>query len=287
MKDPFVEQFVKKPIRRMPWMNRGYFARVYCIQRLIDNFLHSSKLKDTPTQVVNIGAGYDTSFFVRKQSEQALPTRWFEVDFPDVLEHKQSVIEKNPSMYSLISETDDYVMCPCDLRDPTTCEQLLRSAGFRSDIPTLWISECVLIYLKEDALISLVAMMLSMSQGPAFAICYQPFCDQSNFGRTMKENLERRGAPLYSLSLFPSIAAVEEWWKSQKWHTCTAHSMLHLYQQWMIADERTRIQRLEFMDEVEEWELIMNHYQISAASIRAEEWGDLWQGPPSPLPWTD
>ena len=67
MKDPFVHHFVRKPTKRPPLINRGYFARQTAIDTLIDGFLKAGG--DTvKKQIISLGAGFDTRFFQLKAS---------------------------------------------------------------------------------------------------------------------------------------------------------------------------------------------------------------------------
>jgi O-methyltransferase involved in polyketide biosynthesis len=103
-------------------------------------------------QVVVFGAGFDTRS-IRYQREGL---RFFEVDLPDTIEAKRVVHERYKK------EVDPDVRLPArvgfDLND---CEQrslldlLEREHGFRRDVPTMFISEAVMFYVKPKAIANL------------------------------------------------------------------------------------------------------------------------------------
>lgn len=102
--DPFLSFFVRKAIRRSPLINRGYYARVSAVDTLLHRFISiARRTGDGRAQVVNLGAGMDTTFF-RCYAELALsgggvgsgaspPTDppallWMDVDFPEITARK-------------------------------------------------------------------------------------------------------------------------------------------------------------------------------------------------------
>ncbi|KAG5491173.1 hypothetical protein JIQ42_01070 [Leishmania sp. Namibia] len=76
VRDKFVRYFVKKPSRRSPLINRGYYLRMAVmtdlIVRLVQSYLYAPERQATvsagdgcppPVQVLSLGAGYDTLAF--------------------------------------------------------------------------------------------------------------------------------------------------------------------------------------------------------------------------------
>jgi hypothetical protein len=56
--DPYVLEIVKKPVRRSPLINRGYFARVTAVDLIVRRFCALARRGgDARCQVVNLGAG--------------------------------------------------------------------------------------------------------------------------------------------------------------------------------------------------------------------------------------
>lgn len=102
--DAFVQFFVKSPSRRMPLINRGYYARVAAIETLVTKFLRAHDADPAQkTQVVILGAGLDTMYF-RLKNRAALPAQceYFEMDFPDVTLQKVMTIRRRKPLMELL-----------------------------------------------------------------------------------------------------------------------------------------------------------------------------------------
>ncbi|KAM5152323.1 leucine carboxyl methyltransferase 1 [Mantella aurantiaca] len=84
-KDPYIQYFVRQAKeRKAPEINRGYYARVHGVSQLLCAFL---KRTNCNCQVINLGAGLDTTFW-RLKDENLLPKKYFEVDFPTIVSRK-------------------------------------------------------------------------------------------------------------------------------------------------------------------------------------------------------
>eukprot|EP00126_Sphaerothecum_destruens_P010854 Sdes_comp20818_c0_seq1m17265 len=61
-RDEFLKEFAKgKPQRRSPIMNRGYYIRVAAIRKCLESFIE--KNRSSPFQILNLGCGFDTTFW--------------------------------------------------------------------------------------------------------------------------------------------------------------------------------------------------------------------------------
>lgn len=117
--DPYVQYFVKAPSRRMPLINRGYYARVASVESLVTKFVQrescdsangngdattsSTTSTNVRSQVVMLGAGLDTMFFrLQKAGVLDATTTYFELDFPDVTRAKVSVIRRRKELSQLL-----------------------------------------------------------------------------------------------------------------------------------------------------------------------------------------
>ena len=80
----------------------------------------------------------------------------------------------------------------------------------------------------------------------------------------MVQNLERRGCPLLGLPDCPELADQRRRFEQCGWSGAHAVDMNEAYGL-IDAAERTRVERLERFDEVEEWQLISSHYCVSWA----------------------
>lgn len=100
-RDPFVQFFVKSPSRRMPIINRGYYARVAAMEMLLTKFL-AAETPGGKKQVVILGAGLDTMFFRLKEAGRLAQCEYFELDFPDVTMQKVAVMRRRKALAALV-----------------------------------------------------------------------------------------------------------------------------------------------------------------------------------------
>lgn len=136
--DPYVQYFVRSVgERKAPEINRGYYARVHGMNHLLDAFLRKT---DCDCQIVNLGAGLDTTFW-RLKDENLMPRKYFEVDFPMIVARKIHNIKTKPPLSKPLIEThstdsllldghsldsDRYCIIGADLRDISGLDEKLK-----------------------------------------------------------------------------------------------------------------------------------------------------------------
>jgi O-methyltransferase involved in polyketide biosynthesis len=128
-------------------------------------------MSNTKVNIVSLGAGYDTTYWWLRENlgEEATTSAkldYIEVDFDEVVRKKILTINKNPCLKNLlqtdskemgsdeISVTDEQVLAPAyklfssDIRDEAIMRAKLTSMGVDPSLPTLVLTECLMIYLK-------------------------------------------------------------------------------------------------------------------------------------------
>eukprot|EP00921_Rhytidocystis_pertsovi_P015411 GHVQ01024494.1.p1 GENE.GHVQ01024494.1~~GHVQ01024494.1.p1 ORF type:complete len:223 (-),score=24.52 GHVQ01024494.1:1251-1919(-) len=138
----------------------------------------------------------------------------------------------------------------------------LRETGFNKSYPTLFVAECVLVYMapsESDALIQWAANAVDVDSA---MVVFEQINPSDAFGRTMVRNMEARGCSLLSLPKYPTIDSQHQRYTSLGWRRCSINDMNSIYDHLLTPQERSRIQRLEIFDEIEEWRLIQAHYII-------------------------
>ena len=80
----------------------------------------------------------------------------------------------------------------------------------------------------------------------------------------MLRNLRQRDCPLRGLEACPTPADQKLRFLEAGWKGATALDMNTVYAQ-LPSDERARIERIEMLDEFEEWHLINSHYCVAWA----------------------
>ncbi|PNY06733.1 leucine carboxyl methyltransferase 2-like [Trifolium pratense] len=204
MKDDYIHLFVRRPVRRSPIINRGYFARWAALRKLLYQFLDVEKKTDengpTKTQILSLGAGFDTTYF-QLQDEGKAPHLYVEVDFKEVTSKKAALIETCSQLKNKLGETASisrekgevvsahYKLVPADLRDVKQLNDIITITEMDPSLPTFIIAECVLIYLDPDSSHEVVGWACRTFSTAVFFL-YEQIHPDDAFGQQMIRNLE-------------------------------------------------------------------------------------------------
>jgi O-methyltransferase involved in polyketide biosynthesis len=294
-----------------PIIKRGTHARVCVMDRAIGAFLklhHSSSCqivvlgagKDTSFFRYRAGLlNYDDNIPVSPNTDKSqAKVHWYEVDQPSVIQEKAKTIEETPFLssssssnslrptphgYRLIDDDVDgdnkspstsssltYTLVSHDLRDPPN--QLFQKLALDTKLPTLYLLECVLMYLPDDASRTLL-QALNGSADHVWVACYEPILQNDPFGTMMQQNLIKARVAQPDSSLLQTRTLSDQMTKlisgksnaQNGFWTATGCDMWSAYETIVTNDQRQRANQCEFLDEVEEWMLIMRHYAFVVA----------------------
>lgn len=202
--------------------------------------------------------------------------KYVEVDFEGVVHQKARIVQQNLLLNSVLRnadygadctyiKSDEYQMYSVDLRNfDTLREMLLTHAGLDTRVPTLFLSEMVLIYLDPEYSRNIIRWC-AQEFGVNMFVVYEQIKPHDPFGRTMVANLQERQCPLRSIFEYPTVESQKKRFIDLGYERCSALDMNAIYSRIVDQQERSRIERLEIFDEFEEWYMIMDHYCIVVA----------------------
>ncbi|KAF2157842.1 LCM-domain-containing protein [Myriangium duriaei CBS 260.36] len=284
--DPYALAFAQiPPPRRYPLINRGTYVRTTALDRLITLFLSSPTT--SKKQIISLGAGSDTRFF-RLASTYGTDLVYHELDFLTNATAKVSKILDTASLKSALQSTlaspttisvssdrsslhsPTLNIHPLDLRNLVTSSAPSTLPNLDPSLPTLILSECCLTYLPISSanpiLTHILTTMLRPST-PAAALLYEPLHPRDAFGQTMASNLASRNISMPSLQALPTLEAHRGRLRTLGLTQVGGRTVRDIYasssaSEWISLAERARVERLEWVDEVEEWNLLAGHYGI-------------------------
>lgn len=157
-----------------------------------------------------------------------------------------------------------YYIHPTDLRAlKPSCEM---PVGVDPRAPTLFLSECCLIYLAPDEADAIVKWATSDFTGSVGIAVYEPIGGDDAFGRVMIQNLASRGIVLKTLKKYSTLERQRMRFKMLGFTGGQdAADVYFVSENWIAEEEKERIARLEMLDEVEEWRMLARHYCIAWA----------------------
>ncbi|KAJ1403071.1 S-adenosyl-L-methionine-dependent methyltransferase [Ochromonadaceae sp. CCMP2298] len=289
-KDPFIESIyeglnrtngVLANVRRSPIIHRGYFARSEGFAKVLELFLERTSAAPS-RQVVFLGPGFDTSPLIPYVSG-AENVHTFEVDFPDIMSKKVELYRAEPEIVSLLEKgtqadaeattgtpsSSIVKMGPLsfiaqDLRRAEAVTADLVAAGLRGDVPTLVLSECVLVYVAKAAVLDLCHRLGSLLQDAVW-LTYDMITPNDVYGRNMIKNLEAAGFDIPGIRDFPSLEQQQSRFLETGWGEVRSCTMQHYFDSVMPGAQKERVCKLEMLDEVEEFNLLMSHYSLTLA----------------------
>ena len=263
MEDSYIRFFASEAQKKPPVINRAYWARTYRVWKTLEEFL-----KQGNKQVVNLGAGYDTTFWVMENKFPLI--KYLEVDFEEVCRKKLKIISNHPELSNCIDcdlrgkhevVSSSYCLVPADLKRPQELFAKLRTI-LNPELPTLFIAECVLVYLDVQNSNALI-QEASAFPNSAFLV-FDIIQPNDAFGRTMMENLHARGVHLHGIYDYSTLEANRERYL-EYFPRVQVLTMLEVYNQALDSKEKSRIEHIEWLDEFEEWNLLMSHYIMAIA----------------------
>lgn len=150
-------------------MNSVGYLLSLCRHRYIYDLM-ISELKNKNTQIIIIGAGYDTNYLLLRDKSDS--NAFFELDFPATQQRKRNIIKK------YVKELPKLNFCEIDLKQKSV-NQALANSNFDNTLPAFIIIEGVLSYLtKEEIEVLLRELSVLSNQVKIIADYRKPALDK-------------------------------------------------------------------------------------------------------------
>lgn len=179
-----------------------------------------------------------------------------------------------------------YNLLSADLRDPpseTLGPLLTSSVAFSSSnsstshpepllspsLPTLLLCECVLVYMPSASSSSLIKWFVDYFSSPKQknavlgSIVYEMFGLGDSFGQVMLNNLKSRNVLLPGAEPYPSESSLPNRFLNHNFTTARALTLREIRKSYIHSADLQRSSKLEMLDEVEELDLVLQHYAIT------------------------
>lgn len=262
-----------------PEILRGYYARLKAFEHISSKFLRSHP----EGQIISLGAGFDTLFF--RLNDEFKNFRYLELDLPSVIRKKTGMLKR-----SKLEIPGNYQFLPVNLASKVQLESVLKSSIIQPEKPILILAECIFMYLETEQ----VSMVLNEIRGfsenystndtetasnpksdlkstpnsikpPIHLISYDSLDKSDNFSKMMKGNLLKTheiNLHLLTESEYNSRLNNSGFSKVKQ------YTMLEVYNHEFLDAERRGIEKLVFLDDIEIWRQIMEHYSLLLGSDR-------------------
>ncbi|GFS19472.1 leucine carboxyl methyltransferase 1-like [Elysia marginata] len=266
--DPYVSLFMQKtPTRKAPEISRGYYARVKSIQIIIEKFL---KMTKNNCQIISFGAGFDTLFW-RLSDLGLAPKSFVEVDFEQVTTRKCHFIKSKKQLLDALTEEDADIMISknelhssryhlvyANIANIGQLESKLTASGIDRSLPTLFLSECVLVYIEVEGTDKLLKW-ISDNFPTAMFLNYEQINLSDAFGQVMIENLKARDCVLSGAAACADVNSQMNRFLNNGWTGGDCLDMSVVYK-CLPQSDLQRIERLEMLDERELLDQLLSHY---------------------------
>jgi tRNA wybutosine-synthesizing protein 4 len=293
----FFRYFVKKPQRRSPLINRGYWLRMKAIDHVVRQFLEQPA--KFPKVVVNLGCGYDPLAWQCLSRYPGLceNVSFVDIDYKELMLRKRDMVNRTPELKHVLTNvemlegdillrSDQYLQIGCDLRDLGSLDKALASAINVKNCQILFVAEVSITYMDANYADDLIEWA-SKLRGKLFADEIVPskadntparFCLLEQllpeginhpFARTMMAHFEKLKTPLKAVKKYPTTSAQQQRFQARGWQDVSARNLWELWgsPEFLGPEERKALGAIEPFDEWEEFALFGCHYVLLVANI--------------------
>ncbi|KAL4784936.1 hypothetical protein BJX76DRAFT_356542 [Aspergillus varians] len=300
----FFRSFVKKPQRRAPLINRGYWLRMHAMEESVRRFMREPS--DKPKFVLNLGCGFDPLPFILLSTDRSLcsQTTFVDIDYEKLMLNKKAAIQKADAITNVLENVEfnsdesavqirsrEYIAVGCDLKNLDKLDHVLKTEVLPADCAVMFLAEVSLTYMDVKSANAVVNWASKLSNDAQFCILEQFFPDGPDhpFASTMMKHFGKLGAPLYSIHEYPSLIDQERRFTEAGWAHAHARSLWDLWSddEFLASSLRTSLDSVESFDEWEEFALFASHYFLLHASTRPGPAGSTTASTGIPSPRAD
>lgn len=146
----------------------------------------------------------------------------------------------------------------CDLINPEKIIEKLKEINIDFSKPTIVLSECLLVYIDKESTINILKTINKNFSNLIFFL-YDLIGPEDNFGKEMEINLADRNIRIPGFEQVPNCKAQEKRLLDSDFQKAKVVDMLDYYRHYINKQELHRIEKLEFLDELEEFNLLQKH----------------------------
>jgi [phosphatase 2A protein]-leucine-carboxy methyltransferase len=288
--DPYIDKFLSAKVKssmpkKAPEINHGYFARSVSIAYIVEKFIRNYP----DAQIISLGAGYDTLYwrlkdknFFMPQDQQSRLT-YVEIDMSSVVVHKIMSIKRHPDLFKTLSSirykgegihSDNYHLISFDLRQVDKTQlfrKLFDDCQLDASRPTFCLAECVLVYMPVHDSSSLIKWLSENFSNIAMAN-YEQCNMMDRFSEIMLANMNARHCDLMGVDACKSLETQMERFRANGLCHTKGWSLLEIFKKCLLPNSIEKISKIEFLDERELLEQLLEHYCIVIGSKKEIDW---------------
>jgi len=271
--DKFVSEMDKKTQKTyLPLINRGVWSRVYGFDHNIYNIISYLKEIEYEEEInfIDLGSGFNTMFFNLEDKFENM--KYIEIDYEDNTDRKIEIIKKSELLKNTISKNFEedvkinegnliskkYSIINCDVTNPDLLIKNLKQLDVNFSNLTIVLGECLFVYIEKDDTMNLLKSLTTNFDNMVLFM-YDLVGNNDAFGREMEFNLAQRNIKIPGLNQVPDTKSQIKRLIDSDFSEAKVVDMLQYYRKYIDKVERMRIEKLEFLDELEEFNLLQKH----------------------------
>ena len=290
--DPYLNELVPRQgltfqgeMRKAPEIHLGYYTRVCTIWNLLIKAVDKiSEIqgKGAKVQILNLGAGYDTLFwrvqdYLESSFRNDMIKCFVDIDLPEVTAKKCMSVRRSNNLLAKVagvgneevkfSRTDMHGHCyhivAVNFTDIDLLEKKLSECtGFSYDLPTIFICECVMVYIEPTKANNFLKWTSTKFHSSIAMINHEQINIFDKFGQVMLENLSQRGCSLPGIEACRNKNTHIQRLVTSGWDSGVCWTMYELYNL-LPKEDINRVEKIEFLDERELVNQLFEHYCVS------------------------